>query len=501
MISQFQILSALLRHKWAIEPIWAEQHQTLLDSYLAGKLDLKLLQQNAIDEAGGVDPISSIGYVLASDEVDTPPGGPAVTATNPRNRYALDNPDLPENSVFVLDIRGPIMKETTCCTLGTEDYAKLIRRAYAHPKIIGIVNLVDSPGGQLFGTPTLYDAIRDPQKPVVSVVCEGLMASAAYWLACGSDEILATQQTDMIGSIGVFVSFRDNRKALALAGIEVHTVYSDRSAEKNKPFRDALEGDTAALTEDLNQAADLFRVAVETGRGAKLKPVTKGGADVFKGGLFYASKAIELGLIDGFGDLDVAVARVAELAKQPRATAVEPTPAEPTGDGNDLDDEHDNDNDPEADASTPVTEPVLASQDSSVSPTNQTDTTMFGDKHKLITALAGVESSAITDDQLNAINANLDAQNIKGIRVISQGYLDEMTTSATALTTAQEQVSKLTQERDQLQSKVNEYGSQPGVLGTTSQKTEEPQVAAGDDEEVISETDAKLRSMASLKGK
>lgn len=500
----FRTVSAFMRHKWLIEPVFAEQHLPIINAYLAGTLPINASDDEDQENEDNSDPFDRIAYAVCTQAAgDDQSAAPA----NSGQRYSLDDEEMPDGSVFVLDIRGAIFKESTCCSVGTEDYVQLINRAYAHPKIIGIVCLVDSPGGQLSGTPSLYDAIRDPRKPVVTVVNEGLMASAAYWLACGSDYIYATQKSDQIGSIGVFVSFDDTTEAREKQGIKRITVYSDRSSEKNKPFRDAMAGDTKALTEDLNQAADLFREAVIEGRGDRLKPVAKNGPDVFKGGLFYASEAIKLGLIDDFGGLDKAVAKVAQLAKQPKATTAARSASSTTGEDNAIDAKAtvtppapEATEEAPAQADTTPAGPVQAGPTPTVS-NNQTDTDMslFGDKHKLISALAGVEASTITDDQLNAINASLDAQNIKGVRVISQAYLDEIQKDATALTAAQTQVSQLTIERDKYKADADKFGSQAGTIPTTSQKVEEKQGSA-DDEKVISETDQILIDRAAKLG-
>ncbi|QIP14724.1 S49 family peptidase [Spirosoma aureum] len=467
----------MLRTLWCIEPIWAEQHLPLVQSFLSGQFPI---QTNEDDETQTQDPIAGKTFAIA-----------AQSGSNyaVQNRYALDDPELPDNSVYVLDMRGVVVKESNCCSIGTEEYARLIRQAYAHEKIIGCVGLVDSPGGQLSGTPTLYDVIRDPIKPFVVVVNEGLMASAAYWYSCGADYIYASQQTDQIGSIGVYIEFDDATEAREKMGIKRHTIYSDRSSQKNRPFRDAKEGKTELIREDLNQAADLFRAAVEQGRGKRLKVAKKGGPDVFEGGLFYAGKAIELGLIDGYGNLETAIAKVAELASKPKGEAVEELPDDhdETGDNTpevvDLPDNDDSD------------EPT-ASVEPTTSQSNLISTTMslFGNPHKVLSGLAGVEGSKITNEQLNAANAELDAEKITGVRVISTTYLEQAKQSIAALNQKNAEVETLTKERDDARAEAAKFGSQPGAQPTKSEKVEE-KITTVEKDTYISQTDADLAAM------
>lgn len=502
MNRNFRTVSALLRQDWLIEASYAQAHEQLINAYLSGQL-------KDVDE----EDKKPVGYFLSGYQRAKPTGQKTISSTLQRlgmsglqsfagssqagqsivrHEIASDTP-LPPNSVFVLDVRGAIMKESSCFSYGTEDYTQLLNAAYANPNVVGAILLMDSPGGQLSGTPSFYDAVRNPIKPTGVVINEGMIASAAYWIACGADFIYASQKSDSIGSIGVFVRLRDARQAMENAGIKSWEVYSDRSPEKNLPVREALDGKPELLKAELNKAADLFRAAVEAGRGDKLKPATDK-VDVFKGAMFSADEAIDLGLIDGFGDLYSAIEKIYELAdasKSPSATS--PAASNPSPDFSAQS---------TAPAASGLTEEITptpegsAPTDSNSNPQTQND--MFGDKHKKLTALAGVEASAITDDIQNAINADLDAQNITGVRVISTAYLQEAEQAIAALATAngkvttlEASITTLTKERDDARTEASKFGSQPGHLGSKSPKAEEKTVEGQQAENPFySDTDA-----------
>ena len=389
MNRQFRILSALLRHTWAIEPTYAEQIMPQVEDFLKGSIDIKnLLTDNEQTTPGAEGGPPRYAFCLAADTESGTAGGSA--------RYSLDDPELPEGSILIVDIRGPIMKESDCCSIGTEEYAGLINQAYAHPSVIGVVCLIDSPGGQLSGTPTLYDVIRNPVKPTVSVVNDGMACSAALWITCGSDYVYATQKTDQIGSIGVFVRMRDYTGKLEKEGIKDLSVYSDLSPDKNKPYRDALAGKDELLRQELNEAARLFREAVIEGRGDRLN--LKAG-DPFTGKVYYASKAIELGLIDGFGNLETAIKKVQELhaARQQgdRRTAGPPPPA--TG------------------------SPSAGSSQSTTTSQSQ-NTDMLGYvKFKSLAAIQGLAAADVTEAHVKAINQELAEQGLQCGRCQSAG--------------------------------------------------------------------------------
>lgn len=471
MNRNFRTLSALLRTDWCIDEQYARDHEDVINALLAGTYTPRLLFGDDDDEEE--KPIAYTVSLSAS--------GSSASLT----RHELDDEDMPENSILVVPISGPIFKEGFCGSAGALDYAQAINQAYANPKIIGTIQLVDSPGGQLSGTPTLYDAIRNPAKPSITLVHDGMMASAALWLSAGSTKIYASQPTDQIGSIGVFVTLRDNSQAMEKAGYKTIHVYSDLSPDKNKTYREALAGNTKLLREDLNRAAGLFHAAVKTGRGDRLKEVEKDGADPFKGGMFYADDAIQLGLIDGYSSLEAAVTEINELHKNSTRNSRSARFAEsetPVVQGESTD-------------QPALLEAPVAAQEAAAIPTaepdepadsqpqsNQNSTDMFGDKHKKLTGLAG--ATAVSDEQLNDINANLDSLNIKGVRVISAAYLQEAEEAI-------QKASTLENERDEWKQKAEAFGSQPGHLGSQSQKAKEE--ATGDKpEKLISEVDQEL---------
>ncbi|QIP16804.1 hypothetical protein G8759_31265 [Spirosoma aureum] len=483
MNRNFRTFSALLRTDWCIDPQYANDHLEVVNSFLTGTFSPKLFFGD--EEEEDEKPLAYAVSLMAGSSGQTPS----------LSRHDLDDPDMPENSILVVPISGPIFKEGFCGSAGALDYAQAINEAYANPKIIGTIQLVDSPGGQLSGTPTLYDAIRNPAKPSITLIYDGMMASAALWLSVGSNKIYASQPTDQVGSAGVFVTLRDNSEAMAKAGYKTIYIYSDLSPEKNKPYREALAGNTKPMREDLNQAASHFHTAVKTGRGDRLKPIEKDGPNLFEGGMFYADEAIELGLIDGYATLEQAVAEIVELhtkrthsAPGGRYGATEI----PVLQGTTLDSTAPTDA-PEAPTTGAITAEELTAPEATQPQSNQipTDMSLFGNKHKVLSSLAGVEASEISDDQLNAVNAELDSLNIKGVRIISTTYLEQADASVAELATANTTIATITQERDNARAEAEKFGNQPGHLGSKSGKVAEATVPTAG-EKLISEVDQEL---------
>ena len=164
-------------------------------------------------------------------------------------------------------------------------------------RVGGVKIKLDSPGGQASGTREVYETIKNFPKPVLIAV-DGFMASAAYYLGAGASRIVATQPTDLIGSIGTYATYMDFKSMYESMGVKAYEVYAPGSSEKNEDSRQIFdsEGKLTALAQKwLGTLNDQFIADVRAGRGDKLNP--KAG-DPMKGRLYYAPEAVATGLID-----------------------------------------------------------------------------------------------------------------------------------------------------------------------------------------------------------
>jgi len=235
------------------------------------------------------------------------------TAVTPGMKISTgDFNKAPEGSVAVVTLRGDMLKEGTMCSYGTEEIAAVIREAAASSKIIGIRLDIDSGGGAVDAIAPMLDAIsfcQEVHKPVVAS-CD-LCASAAYYVACHCDEIVADNAISAeFGSIGVMIQFPDYAKYYEQKGIKIHTVYSDLSSYKNAPFEAALKGDYKSIKEEtLNPLARKFQQAVRLHR----KNLDEQVDGILNGRMFFADDAKKHGLIDCIGDSSTATEEVRRL--------------------------------------------------------------------------------------------------------------------------------------------------------------------------------------------
>ncbi len=207
-----------------------------------------------------------------------------------------EDSEIPDNSIAIIGLEGPITKYNQFCgPVGMLTKAAMIQRAGSNDKIKAILLNIDSPGGEVYAGFTMADALQKSQKPVFSFVRD-LSASAAYMIASSSQGIFANSDMANIGSVGTYATIMDIRQQLEKDGIRLHEIYASASVDKNREVKEAINGNYGPLQDRVNALNDRFISMIKAGREDKLKADEKSWGT---GKVFFAPKALELGLIDG----------------------------------------------------------------------------------------------------------------------------------------------------------------------------------------------------------
>jgi protease IV len=226
-------------------------------------------------------------------------------------RLGFSDADIPSGSVAVIPIRSEILKyDQPCGPRGTQSILNDVKAADQNPNIKSIVLVIDSPGGQVAGTDLLAEAIKNSTTPVVAFI-DGLAASAAYWIISGASRIIASSDLDRIGSIGTMMMVEDLQPALEQMGVKFHEVYATLSADKNADFNEVLDGNYDSYRKNvLDVINSKFLASVRSNR-----PMVD--ESTLTGRIFFASQAIELGLIDEIGSLEKSIEVAFSLGNTP----------------------------------------------------------------------------------------------------------------------------------------------------------------------------------------
>jgi protease-4 len=176
--------------------------------------------------------------------------------------------------------------------------------------IKALVLRIDSPGGGVGPAQEIYQEVKavDALKPIV-VSMGSVTASGGYYIAAGAREIVANPGT-ITGSIGVIMEFANVRELLDKIGLGSVVVKSGDYKDIGSPTREMTEAERTILQELIDDVHRQFVDSVAEGRHIDPAEVSS----IADGRIFTGRKAMELGLVDRMGNLEVAIKLAAELA-------------------------------------------------------------------------------------------------------------------------------------------------------------------------------------------
>lgn len=212
-------------------------------------------------------------------------------AVNVVDDYDITDPNLPENSIAVIDVEGAIYPWKAY------RLEQMIMTAEQNPNIIGTVLFVNTPGGYIHRVDITADAIKNATKPIAAY-CTGLCASAGMWLVSGADRIFAASKLDTIGSIGVMTTYSDSRKYWEEMGFIDTDIYATKSTRKNEESREAEKGNFEPIVKTLDFSNEVFHATIRENRNVAAD------SEIFTGAVYKSEEAITLGLVDEIADFD-----------------------------------------------------------------------------------------------------------------------------------------------------------------------------------------------------
>jgi signal peptide peptidase SppA len=205
--------------------------------------------------------------------------------------------------VPVLRLTGPIGMVTPLRPgLSIAQCASAIEKAFEMSKLPSVAVVINSPGGSAVQSSLIFRRIRqlaEEHEKTVYVFCEDVAASGGYYLALSGDEIYA-DASSIVGSIGVIFAGFGFDKAIEKLGVTRRVYTAGEAKDALDSFQAERPQDVERLKELQRDVHDVFIGVVKERRAGRLK-----GADqqLFSGAFWSGPKAMELGLIDGIGDV------------------------------------------------------------------------------------------------------------------------------------------------------------------------------------------------------
>ena len=207
-------------------------------------------------------------------------------------------------------IKGEIADEAEA---SAEFVLPALRSAMEDKGAQALVLLINSPGGSPVQAGLIHDEVRRLRalhdKPVYAVVEESC-ASAAYYIAAAADRIYV-DKASLVGSIGVLIDGFGAVGALEKLGVERRLLTAGENKGFLDPFSPQSEAHRAHAQRMLDQIHQQFIDVVRQGRGERLKETP----DMFSGLFWTGEQAVQLGLADQLGSLDMVAREVVKAEK------------------------------------------------------------------------------------------------------------------------------------------------------------------------------------------
>src|SRR5580700_2012260 len=225
-------------------------------------------------------------------------GAGAVARPLVPKRFRGDIPVVPVVRLSgVIGFSTPLKPGVTLASM-----ARPLERAFAMRNARAVALVVNSPGGSPVQSHLIYRRIRqlaeEKKRPVIAFV-EDVGASGGYMAACAADEIIC-DISSIVGSIGVVGGSFGFPKLMERLGIERRLYTAGEHKASLDPFLPEDAEDVQRLKTLQQEIHQGFIDLVKQSRGARLKGPEK---TLFSGEYWSGTKAIELGLADGIGDL------------------------------------------------------------------------------------------------------------------------------------------------------------------------------------------------------
>ena len=175
--------------------------------------------------------------------------------------------------------------------------------------VLGVILRIESPGGSVAASQEIHEALNQLRrnKPVYASL-GSVAASGGYYIACGTDRIIASAGT-LTGSIGVLLEWANLEELGKNAGVKMYRIKSGKYKNVPSLFEEIQENERDLLTGVVDDTHEQFVQAVLEGRPGLEESRVRELAD---GRVFSGKQAFEAGLVDELGGYASVVRRLSE---------------------------------------------------------------------------------------------------------------------------------------------------------------------------------------------
>ena len=275
-----------------------------------GDMAQAALRAGLVDRIGGREAVQARLAELGGKDSDEAAGFRRIKLGS----YVRDSVDQnPRGPIGVVTVAGMIVDgKASAGTAGGDSIAQAIETGIRDKGIKAIVVRVDSPGGSVLASERIRQALLEAKRNRIPVVVTmgNVAASGGYWVATAADFIYAEPST-ITGSIGVFGVLPSFQGTLQKLGIGADGVKTTPLSGEPDLFKGPSPEVNRLIQTGVESMYGRFLNIVATARRKSPREIDQ----IAQGRVWDGGTARQLGLIDGFGGMEEAVAKAAQLAK------------------------------------------------------------------------------------------------------------------------------------------------------------------------------------------
>ncbi|WP_052332176.1 signal peptide peptidase SppA [Methanobrevibacter arboriphilus] len=180
-------------------------------------------------------------------------------------------------------------------------FSQMMDEANNDPNIGAIVLDINSPGGSPVAGEEMLEKVNSSQKPVVARISD-TGASAAYMVASGADEIVASPSS-WVGSIGVILTLSDLSEYYKKHGVDIYSITGGKYKDMGADYRNLTTDEKNMLQTMVDEQYNSFIKIVAENRNLTVDYVKK----IAEGKPYTGQQALNNSLIDRLGGKDYAI--------------------------------------------------------------------------------------------------------------------------------------------------------------------------------------------------
>ncbi len=228
------------------------------------------------------------------------------------NLKSVELKNKPKGSavIAVLYAEGSIVSGNSNDDINDRYYIRQIEKLKNDKDTKAVVLRVNSPGGSAYASEQIWKAVTDLKtvKPVV-VSMGGYAASGGYYISCNASKIIA-QPSTLTGSIGIFGIFPNVEGLVNKIGISFDNVKTNKFSDFGDITRPMRDDEKEMLQTYIDKGYDLFLTRCSEGRAIPKDSLSK----IAEGRVWTGNQALEIGLVDALGGIDMAIEEAAKIA-------------------------------------------------------------------------------------------------------------------------------------------------------------------------------------------